>query len=178
MVTGGKRAPAEGKALDREGESENLDSRALLVLFGTDPPVTVESIARSLPYIPESGALVDIIRRFGLPGSVVGALVQAVGPRCPQELLADALDIPLDTFRYMLVKPHGLAPNEGVRALHLAEIITKAEDVFGSRERVQEWLAKPALGLEGRRPLELIASDAGYEVVRDFLTRLDYGVYT
>jgi uncharacterized protein (DUF2384 family) len=40
-----------------------------------------------------------------------------------------------------------------------------ASEVFGSQEKAEEWLNKPAMGLDGQRPI-------------DFLTRLDYGVYS
>ncbi|WP_273142238.1 antitoxin Xre/MbcA/ParS toxin-binding domain-containing protein [Halomonas sp.] len=61
--------------------------------------------------------------------------------------------------------------------MHFAEILTRAKDVLGDREEAKRWMNTPAMGLEGRKPIDLITTQAGYELVDDFLTRLDYGVY-
>ena len=39
------------------------------------------------------------------------------------------------------------------------------------------YIARPAMGLDGHRPLDLLATPAGVELVEDFLERLEYGVY-
>ena len=59
-----------------------------------------------------------------------------------------------------------------------AGIMTRAIDVFGTKEDAEEWLTKPALGLEQRRPIDLLSSPAGVELVEEFLGRIEYGVYT
>lgn len=59
-----------------------------------------------------------------------------------------------------------------------AETLAKASDVFGSQDKAEEWLNKPAMGLDGQRPIELLQTVQGTELVTDFLTRLDYGVYS
>lgn len=38
-------------------------------------------------------------------------------------------------------------------------------------------MIQPALGLDNRRPIDLLATTAGSEIVQEFLDRLDYGVY-
>ena len=50
--------------------------------------------------------------------------------------------------------------------------------MFGSQEEAEEWLRRPAMGLDQRRPIDLLATPAGVELVEDFLGRLKYGVYT
>jgi putative toxin-antitoxin system antitoxin component (TIGR02293 family) len=50
--------------------------------------------------------------------------------------------------------------------------------VFGSKDSAQVWMAKPALGLDRQRPIDLLQTVQGAEVVNDFLMRLEYGVYT
>jgi putative toxin-antitoxin system antitoxin component (TIGR02293 family) len=59
-----------------------------------------------------------------------------------------------------------------------AETLANASDVFGSKDSAQEWMARPALGLDRQRPIDLLQTVQGAEVVNDFLMRLDYGVYT
>ncbi|WP_110673871.1 antitoxin Xre/MbcA/ParS toxin-binding domain-containing protein [Salinicola sp. RZ23] len=75
-------------------------------------------------------------------------------------------------------KPDTLSPEESGRAWRFAETLTRAEDVFGSTEAAQRWLDTPAMALEGRKPLDLMTTPVGHDLVDDLLTRLDYGVYT
>jgi len=60
----------------------------------------------------------------------------------------------------------------------LAEILAKATAVLGSKEDAEQWLEKPAIGLDQRKPMDLLATPAGVEMVEDYLGRLEYGVYT
>jgi putative toxin-antitoxin system antitoxin component (TIGR02293 family) len=36
---------------------------------------------------------------------------------------------------------------------------------------------RPAIGLDQRRPIDLLATPAGAKIVEDFLDRLEFGVY-
>ncbi|MBM0105801.1 DUF2384 domain-containing protein [Steroidobacter sp. S1-65] len=52
---------------------------------------------------------------------------------------------------------------------------TRAVQVFNSKEKARDWLKKQNPALQGEVPLELLATDAGAELVTDELTRIDYG---
>lgn len=71
-----------------------------------------------------------------------------------------------------------LSPDQSGRAWKFAEILAKATEVFGSQERAEKWLEQPATGLERRRPIDLLTTPAGTEIVETFLGRLEHGVYT
>lgn len=58
-----------------------------------------------------------------------------------------------------------------------AAIAAKAVEVFGSKEDAEQWLRSPAMGLDGRRPIDLLESPEGKQLVEDFLSRLEFGVY-
>ena len=58
-----------------------------------------------------------------------------------------------------------------------AEVLARAETVFGSRNEAEAWLERPAIGLDQRRPIELLATRIGARMVEDHLGRLEYGVY-
>jgi putative toxin-antitoxin system antitoxin component (TIGR02293 family) len=58
------------------------------------------------------------------------------------------------------------------------EIMAKATQLFGSTKAAKQWLKRPAIGLNQQRPIDLMATRHGAEWVRDFLGRLEYGVYT
>lgn len=59
-----------------------------------------------------------------------------------------------------------------------AETLAKACDVFGSREKAEVWMNRRAIGLNGERPIEMLQTVHGIELVHDFLTRLEYCVYS
>ena len=67
-----------------------------------------------------------------------------------------------------------------VGTLNCDEMIAQllATEGFGSREEAPDWLQRPALALDGRRPIDLLRTPTGAEAVGDHLTRLEYGVYT
>jgi putative toxin-antitoxin system antitoxin component (TIGR02293 family) len=64
------------------------------------------------------------------------------------------------------------------RTWKFAEIVAKTIQVFGSQEEALAWLERPALGLEQRRPIDLLSATAGVKLVEDLLGPLEYGVYT
>ncbi|MFQ6575318.1 antitoxin Xre/MbcA/ParS toxin-binding domain-containing protein [Pseudomonas sp. UM16] len=57
------------------------------------------------------------------------------------------------------------------------QILKCAEHVLGNRDLAERWLAKPAIGLDHRSPCSLLTDHLGYGHVRDFLVRLEFGVY-
>ncbi|MDB6141363.1 MAG: toxin-antitoxin system antitoxin subunit [Pseudomonas sp.] len=79
--------------------------------------------------------------------------------------------------RRMKTPDEALTPEQSTRALYYAEVLEKATEVLGSRELAEQWMIKPARGLDGELPIDLISNSVGYELVTDFLTRMDYGVY-
>lgn len=68
-----------------------------------------------------------------------------------------------------------LSEDESDRLYRVARVTQMAERVFDSKEKAREWLKKRNLALQGEVPLELLATDAGAELVTDELTRIDYG---
>ena len=61
--------------------------------------------------------------------------------------------------------------------LDLIAVTQKAIEVLGSREAAEDWLRHPALAFDGRRPIELVSTRPGADLVKDHLTRMEYGVY-
>ncbi|WP_454652087.1 type II RES/Xre toxin-antitoxin system antitoxin [Bradyrhizobium liaoningense] len=70
-----------------------------------------------------------------------------------------------------------LSPEQSGRAWKLAEILAKATAIFGSKDEAEQWLERPAIGLDQRKPIDLLATPAGVELVEELLARLEYGVY-
>ena len=63
------------------------------------------------------------------------------------------------------------------RTWKLAEIQARATRVLGSQEDAEFLLRRPAISLNQQRPIDLLATTTGVEIVEDHLERLEYGVY-
>ncbi|WP_417067964.1 antitoxin Xre-like helix-turn-helix domain-containing protein [Niveibacterium terrae] len=70
-----------------------------------------------------------------------------------------------------------LDPNASDRLLRLATVTEQAIDVLGTQEAAEAWLAKPAIGLDRNRPIDLLETSEGTELVKTLLKRMDYEVY-
>ncbi|QOZ24148.1 antitoxin Xre/MbcA/ParS toxin-binding domain-containing protein [Bradyrhizobium sp. CCBAU 51753] len=113
----------------------------------------------------------------GLPGSALTYFVSHL--ICIQtDSLEKAFGMSLRTFQRRKGAPDKpLSQEQSGRTWKFAEILAKATDVFGSQEEAEQWLGRPAIGLDQRRPIDLLATPAGIELVEQYLTRLAYGVY-
>jgi putative toxin-antitoxin system antitoxin component (TIGR02293 family) len=53
----------------------------------------------------------------------------------------------------------------------------QATGVMGSPSAAERWLVTQAIGLDQRRPIDLLRSSAGFLILKTLLTQMDYGVY-
>ncbi|MGY4177645.1 putative toxin-antitoxin system antitoxin component (TIGR02293 family) [Bradyrhizobium sp. USDA 4518] len=114
----------------------------------------------------------------GLPGSALDHLVDGLLVIHKTDSLVKAVGMSLRTFQRRKDAPDKpLSQEQSGRTWKFAEILAKATDVFGSQEEAEQWLERPAIGLDQRRPIDLLATPAGIELVEQYLTRLAYGVY-
>jgi len=70
-----------------------------------------------------------------------------------------------------------LTSGESERLVRLARLVIRAEEALGERNTASRWMGKPNRALEGRRPLEWLATDADATRVEDVLGRIEHGVY-
>jgi putative toxin-antitoxin system antitoxin component (TIGR02293 family) len=73
--------------------------------------------------------------------------------------------------------PSKSLPERGAQSITYAEVLKKATAVLGSPELAESWMIKPARGLDGRRPVDLIENQDERSLISDFLMRMEYGVY-
>jgi putative toxin-antitoxin system antitoxin component (TIGR02293 family) len=115
----------------------------------------------------------------GLPRSALTCLVSRVSVLRDPASLEQAVGVSLRTFqRFKLTPDKPLSTEQSGRAWKFAEILAKATEVLGSQEEAEDWLRRPAMALDRRRPIDLLASPAGATLVEDLLGRIEYGVYT
>lgn len=116
--------------------------------------------------------------RAGVPSRAASYLVGQVPAVHERRLYEVALGMSERTFQRMKTQTSGrLNAEQSSRAWIFARILARATDVFGSRDEAIQWLDRPAMGLDQRRPLDLITTPAGVELVETFLRRIDSGVY-
>lgn len=95
------------------------------------------------------------------------------------DALQKAVGISLRTLQRHRAKsgPEVLSLDQSNRTWRFAELFAHAIAVMGSSEAAEAWMQRPAIGLDNRKPLDLLATSVGAEAVSDYLTRLEYGVY-
>lgn len=114
----------------------------------------------------------------GLPGEALNHLIARLVTLPKSDSLEKAVGISLRTFqRHQEAPAKKLSQEQSGRAWKFAEILAHAIAVFGAQEEAEAWLQRPATGLNQRSPIDLLATPAGVELVEDFLTRIEYGVY-
>jgi len=115
----------------------------------------------------------------GLPGAALTYLVDSLVLLRDPVSLEKAVGVSLRTLQRRKADPTKLlSPEQSGRAWKFAEILAKATAVLGSRTEAEQWLERPAIGLDQRRPIDLLATTAGVEIVENHLERIAYGVYT
>lgn len=114
----------------------------------------------------------------GLPASALDHLVGRLVLIHKTDSLEKAVGMSVRTYQRRKDAPSKpLSQEQSGRTWKFAEILSKATDVFGSQAGAEQWLEQPAIGLDQHRPIDLLATPAGVELVEDYLERLEYGVY-
>ncbi|MEA2790098.1 MAG: hypothetical protein QOG73_2504 [Acetobacteraceae bacterium] len=115
----------------------------------------------------------------GIPGAALMHLAEHLAVLRKSASFEKAVGMSLRTMQRRKEAPAKLLSQEqSGRTWKFAEILARATVVLGSQEEAEQWLERPAMGLDQRRPIDLLATPAGVEIVQDFLGRLEYGVYT
>lgn len=122
-----------------------------------------------LPAIDQHGLV-----QVGVPTEVLDKMVATFVRLVETEVLG-AVGVSSRTVQRR--KAGVLSPEHSGAMLDLIAITHKAMEVLGSREAAENWLHQPAVALDGRRPMELLSTRQGADLVKDHLTRMDYGVY-
>jgi putative toxin-antitoxin system antitoxin component (TIGR02293 family) len=112
--------------------------------------------------------------REGLPASVIGNLATHLGLTVSE--FSGLLPVSERTIqRYSSEKQ--LSKGMSDHLLQIARIYTKSVEVFEDKEHAVNWLKTPCPALGNIRPLELLDTYSGIELVMNELNRIDYGVF-
>ena len=115
----------------------------------------------------------------GLPSAALMQLIDNTGVLSRGDALEKAIGISLRTLqrRKKDAADSQLSVEQSSRTWRFAEVLAQATGVMGSQAAAESWLESPAMGLDNRRPIDLLASDVGADAVKTYLTQMEYGVY-
>ena len=70
-----------------------------------------------------------------------------------------------------------LNSRQSATAYQFAEALEGAIHVFGTQRMAEEWLGRPSKYLDGETPVDIIDEPVGVRAVKQYLERVEYGVY-
>ena len=131
-------------------------------------------IGRPISHDPLSAHL---MLEAGIPNRAIDHLAGTLSVM-GQNSLEQAIGMSLRTLQRKEKNPLQLLSHEQAgRAWQFAELLAKATAVFGTQTEAERWFESPAIGLNQKRPIDLLTTPAGVKIVEDHLERLAYGVY-
>ena len=139
-----------------------MNTRTLTPYFGTDD-------------VRPMGTLTELIAvsRAGISKKAVATLLSRLGIGQPEMFTILHLS-PRTWQRYSGGK---LLPQDITeRALKLAELYAQGEGVSGGIERFRGWMTHQSIALGGKRPLDVLDTLYGFQVIADEIIRIQYGV--
>ena len=63
------------------------------------------------------------------------------------------------------------------KAIELARLYDRGEDVFGSIDKFKIWIRTPSVIFKGETPLSLLDTSVGFDMVFDELGRIEHGIF-
>ena len=89
----------------------------------------------------------------------------------------DAIIIPQRTLQHRRSRREKLTVEESDRVVRAIRVLSRAEAVYGNRERALAWLRRPNPRLDARSPLSLLKTDTGSRIVEELLVQIDEGIF-
>lgn len=87
--------------------------------------------------------------------------------------------IPINRKTLLRRKAEGLLDaKQSDRLVLIAKVYAHALNVFGSKEKTNQWLSAPNLSLNNKPPIELLKNSLGCTIVDDTLYRIEHGIYS
>lgn len=96
----------------------------------------------------------------------------------PEEDLSLILHLSTKTLKNYQKAEKSLNPIVSEQVLKLNELRKKGEQVFGSVKAFNNWLKKPAIGLDDAIPYEFLQTSGGIDLVMEELDTIAYGDFS
>lgn len=91
--------------------------------------------------------------------------------------LSGLLDVSFKTIQRYQKENKKLNALNSEQLLKMISLYQKAEETFGEISSFNRWLRKPAHGLGGQKPLELMQTPGGIDLIFEELMRIEYGAF-
>ncbi len=135
---------------------------------------SIETALGGKKKIGEHKAGLDEVILKGLPVEAANYFKQLL--KLTDKEFAQVLGMSERSFHRQKQSVKRLPVNASDRLYRHARIFSLAVAVLGSEESARKWLMAPHFSLNGRSPMEVIATDAGAKKVELILGRIKYGV--
>ncbi|MCA9731819.1 MAG: DUF2384 domain-containing protein [Lewinellaceae bacterium] len=63
-----------------------------------------------------------------------------------------------------------------VQLLQISELYSRGYEVFGSREKFRKWMEHPNMALSSVKPIELLDTSFGIQLILDEIGRIEHGI--
>jgi putative toxin-antitoxin system antitoxin component (TIGR02293 family) len=114
----------------------------------------------------------------GVSGRALTRIWESTRGTLPTDAVLKAIGVSVRTAHRVKTepdKPLDARTTDGI--YRLESVRAMAKEVLGSVEAANEWLMSEAMGLEFRKPIDLVSTSPGAEAVKTLLQRMRYGVY-
>ena len=90
--------------------------------------------------------------------------------------LHDFLPLSIRTIQRYKPTDH-FNPTVSEQVIHMAEVFAKGEEVFEDKDKFFSWLNFPNSAFDAKKPISLLSSIIGREMVMNELGRIEHGIF-
>ena len=125
--------------------------------------------------VPANDLELADMAKEGLPTATLSRLSASLG--WTRAALIQRLGIAPRTAARRLTRREPLSATESERVLRLARVLARATEVLESHDAARQWIQDPNAALGQRKPIDLLATDIGTEIVLNELGKIDHGFF-
>ena len=126
-------------------------------------------------FLDDKYVLAIAVKR-GIPKNLFMEIAQF--SKLDDEQWSKSLGINVRTFqRHKKAEKHTFNPNHSERIFDIAEVFNEGIEVFDSLDDFKEWLNSPSIPLGNNKPIEMLDSSYGKELVMEELSRIEHGIF-
>lgn len=92
-----------------------------------------------------------------------------------KEFIAKMFDLSSKSVTRYIKQNKRMNSSDSELILKLIILHQKGEELFGSGETFNEWLNKPAFGLDNIRPIGIISTSDGIDLILEELSHIEFG---
>ncbi|GAA0756027.1 DUF2384 domain-containing protein [Ideonella azotifigens] len=148
------------------------------ILTGRKPARNVQVFDGFIDAFEGSRVMAHDMVMKGVSGRALTSIWETKLDTLPTDAILKAIGVSARTAHRIKSDPDKLLDARTTDGIYRLESVrAMAEEVLGSAEAANEWLNTEAMGLEFRKPIDLLSTSPGAEAVKTLLQRMKYGVY-